>query len=35
MDYLFKCRLLSHHNNGACIIRLEGLKDILDVDFIL
>ena len=32
MDYLFKCRLLSHHSNGACIPKLEVLKDILDAD---
>ena len=35
MDYLFKCRLLSHHGNGASILRLEVLKDFLDVDSVL
>ena len=35
MDYLFNCKGLSHHRNGACTLRLEVLKDILDVDSIL
>ena len=35
MDHLFKCRLLSHHSNGANILRLEVLKDILDADPVL
>ena len=35
MDDLFLCRLLSHHSNDACILRLEVLKDILDVDSVL
>ena len=35
MDYLFKYRCLSHHGNGASILGLEVLKDILDVDSIL
>ena len=29
------CRRLSHYSNGPSILRLEVLKDILDVDFIL
>ena len=29
------CRLLFHHSNGASILRLEVLKDILDADFVL
>ena len=35
MDPLFKCRQLSHHSNGATILKLEVLKDILDVDPVL
>ena len=35
MDYLFKCRQLSHHSNGASILRLEVIKDILDTDSVL
>ena len=35
MDHLFKCRRLSHHSNGATILRLEVLKDILDADLVL
>ena len=35
MDHLFKCRCLSHHRNGASILRLEVLKDIFDVDPVL
>ena len=35
MDHLFKCRWLSHHSNGASILRLKVLKDILDVDPVL
>ena len=29
------CRLLSHLSNGASILRLEVLKDILDDDYVL
>ena len=29
------CRQLSHHSNGASILKLEVLKDILDVDYVL
>ena len=35
MDHLFKCRRLSHHSNGTSILRLEVLKDILDVNPVL
>ena len=29
------CSLLSHYSNRASILRLEVLKDILDVDSVL
>ena len=29
------CRCLSHHRNSVSILRLEVLKDILDVDSVL
>ena len=35
MDHLFKCRRLSHHSNSSSILRLEVLKDILDVGSVL
>ena len=35
MDYLVKFRRLSHHSTGACILRLEVLNDILDVDSVI